>query len=217
MKINNLSAYVSYHILFFSLSIISYRTYNNTVHDPLQSAIFTSERNVHLYLLYPYSDSYLAAVKLDVSVSIRSRSCWRSFCFKNCQQCCQCCPCRPLKYSTIVSDYGLRRPSRSVRIFFGFSDSHSRKGVRSVSSSLTSWSQKPILDMICFAANTNSVMFTLCLSVPFLLAWVNCRTVTFTNPTVLSRTRSTFPPPSRSVADKYPCYSKFEAVTCHRL
>lgn len=29
-----------------------------TVHDPRQSALLTSERNVHLYLLYPYSDSY---------------------------------------------------------------------------------------------------------------------------------------------------------------
>lgn len=49
----------------------------------------------------------------------------------------KCCQCRPAKYFTMVSDNDLRRPSRSVPIFFGFSGSHSQKGLCSVPSSLT--------------------------------------------------------------------------------
>lgn len=103
-----------------------------------------SERNLHLYLLY--SDSSLTVGESSIPCFNRSRSFWRSFCFKYCQQCYQC---RPPKYLTRVSDYDLRRPSRSVRIFFSFSDSHSRKGVCSVPSSLPFCFHNPILDMTC--------------------------------------------------------------------
>ena len=80
------------------------------MHDPRQSALLTSERNVHLYLLYPYSDSY--------SILFQSFPLFlESFCFKNCPVLPQC---RPPKYFTIVSDYDLRPLHAQIRSFSVF-------------------------------------------------------------------------------------------------
>lgn len=82
-----------------------------TVHDPRQSALLTSERNVHVYLLYPYSDSY--------SILFQSFPLFlEELLF---QKLSAVLPqCRPPKYFTIVSDYDLRPLHAQIRSFSVF-------------------------------------------------------------------------------------------------
>lgn len=66
MKINKYVCTRTFFSLFSFYHIIYTSTYT-VCNDPRQSAIFVSERNVHLYLLYPYSNGYLT-VAIPVSM-----------------------------------------------------------------------------------------------------------------------------------------------------